>query len=194
MMGRRNAFTLVELLVAVAIIGLLVAILLPGLRKARIQTKRTVCATNLKQIGVGLQSYLMESRDRLPFASFLPSTGPFPIDGDEAIYIADVLLPHVGNEPRVFHCPNDETGVDRPAPNHGLSYYESERSSYEYRIQIGGQKIEQVVTRMKRFGGRTVTDNTIWIMRDYDNFHGEAGQPGARRYLYIDGHVEDFEN
>jgi hypothetical protein len=31
-------------------------------------------------------------------------------------------------------------------------------------------------------------------MRDYNNFHGESGEPGARRYLYIDGHVADFEN
>jgi len=38
-----------------------------------------------------------------------------------------------------------------------------------------------------------VTDNSIWIMRDYFNFHGEAGTPGARRYLYIDGHVTDYE-
>ena len=46
----------------------------------------------------------------------------------------------------------------------------------------------------ERFRGRTIPDNTVWIMRDYNNFHGEGGKPGARRYLYIDGHVTDFEN
>jgi hypothetical protein len=31
-------------------------------------------------------------------------------------------------------------------------------------------------------------------MRDFNNFHGEPGKDGARRYLYYDGHVTDFEN
>jgi hypothetical protein len=40
----------------------------------------------------------------------------------------------------------------------------------------------------------TVADNAFYVMRDYDNFHGAGGKPGARRYLYSDGHVTDFEN
>jgi hypothetical protein len=39
-----------------------------------------------------------------------------------------------------------------------------------------------------------VADNAFWVMRDFNNFHGSGGKPGARRYLYSDGHVTDFEN
>jgi hypothetical protein len=186
-MSPRRAFTLIELLGA---------LLLPTLREARIRAKRTACATNLKQIGVGLRSYISDHNDRRPYASFMPSMGPFPLDTDEPIYLADVLLTHVGDEPAVFKCPNDDPDNPRPVPNYGLSYFESERSSYEYRVRplMGGYTIKEIADRMERFVGHAISDNMIWIMRDYDNFHGEGGKDGARRYWYIDGHVTDYEH
>jgi len=195
-MRKRQAFTLIELLVVITILALIISILLPGLFNVRVQAKRMACASNLRQIGVGMQSYLSENNDRLPHASFLPSTGPLPLNTKKPIYIADELLEHIGNASEVFRCPKDEPGAARPDPNGGLSYFESERSSYEYRSRprLGGSTVAEVATRIANFTGQPIADNTIWIMRDYDNFHGKAGERGARRYLYSDGHVTDFEN
>ena len=57
---RRNGFTLIELLVVIAIISLLVSILIPSLAKARDLARRTVCAANLRSVGIAYQMYVQD--------------------------------------------------------------------------------------------------------------------------------------
>ncbi len=115
--GRRQGFTLIEVLVVVAIIALLVAILLPSLSAARRQAKTAACAVNLRTIGHALVYYLQANQDVMPPASGLGAAG----GGFETLhkYIQKVSVsttkyenPWLGNSPVVdipwFLCPGDQ--------------------------------------------------------------------------------------
>lgn len=81
---RVRAFTLVELLIVVAIVGVLVGILLPALGGARDAARRTKCLVNLRTLGQAHWLYMMDNQDRID-----PNTG-------RLTQFIDVGLPHGG--------------------------------------------------------------------------------------------------
>ncbi len=76
----RRSFTLVEILVVIALVALLIGILLPSLGQARLAARATSCGTRLAQIGVGLTLYFGEFDQTLPQLK-----GPLPGGGQAVI-------------------------------------------------------------------------------------------------------------
>ncbi len=72
--ARGPGFTLVELLVVIAVIAILAAMLLPALNRAKIAADSTACKSNLHQIGLGLQMYVADFKVYPPYASPPPDT------------------------------------------------------------------------------------------------------------------------
>lgn len=98
------AFTLVELLVVVAVIAVLAGLLLPGVLRARANALRTKDLSNLRQVGAALLTYAGDHDGQLP--------GPMPV-GQEAVYTGTMSPPgaylgyflaaYLGSPPPVAH-------------------------------------------------------------------------------------------
>lgn len=118
-----RGFTVIELLIVIAVLVVLTAILLPCLRAARAATKRAVCSSQLRQIGTAWFVYLNDSQGRF----YQDDTAHVKFGGWPGLmgYMPRPLNPYLGLEPepneteaRILNCPADRGGV----PDPGLQY------------------------------------------------------------------------
>jgi prepilin-type N-terminal cleavage/methylation domain-containing protein/prepilin-type processing-associated H-X9-DG protein len=142
-MHTRKAFTLIELLVVVAIISILAAILFPVFTRARENARRTSCASNLKQIGLGMMQYMQDNDGYYPFFSTSGITGyiaPADIAALPGASSTDAKWSHLIHpylkSAQVFVCPN-RSGARAMGRNvsygfnfHHLSYSRSGTAFY----------------------------------------------------------------
>jgi len=106
-MSKPKAFTLVELLVVIGIIAVLIGILLPALSRAREKAKTVQCATQLRQLGIGLQVYSVNSRGVLPAWSSTQIAGGNGTGRDsQGEGWTEMLQPYFSKvTDRVYQCP-----------------------------------------------------------------------------------------
>jgi type II secretory pathway pseudopilin PulG len=126
-------FSLVELLVIIAIMMILMALLLPAIGRARESAKVASCGNNLGQLGKGLIAYANENDERLPAVS----------QQDGTIWDTQIL-PYVGTDDRLFLCPSDNlggpSGGQSPrsyAANGGQDYASGEGGRYPFGLYNG---------------------------------------------------------
>jgi len=152
----RRAFTLIELLVVIAIIAILAAILFPVFARAKAATKKTVCLSNLNQIGKAIVIYMGDYDDVFPNAldasdKYRPEIwAPHPDFQARIPYMplmSEVLQPYLKSA-EVFQCPSD-TGTSvldnhfpEPFPT-APSMYRVFKSSYFFRTEIAFRAFSQ---------------------------------------------------
>lgn len=112
---RGRGFTLVELMVAVAIVGLLVGLLVPGARAIQRESRNAGCLSNLRQDFVAVDAYRQQNSGRLPMCEFLPVVTDAGIDGG----LPNLLKGFMPAESESWKCPADQ---DEESLATGTSY------------------------------------------------------------------------
>lgn len=118
----RRGFSLVELLVVVAVIAVLSALLLPALARAREKGRQGVCLSNLRQVGLAFASYQDEHADRFPDRRDLKASlgyrpwSAWPPSDPRAGWAAVALSDRVGRAGGVWMCPSVAGSSLRDAP------------------------------------------------------------------------------
>jgi prepilin-type N-terminal cleavage/methylation domain-containing protein/prepilin-type processing-associated H-X9-DG protein len=100
-----GGFTLIELLVVIAIISILASMLFPAFARAREQARKTVCISNLKQIGLGVLQYTQDYDEMYPigYPYWTPSTAvPFPTPDQ---FLLETVNPYIKSF-QVWDCPS----------------------------------------------------------------------------------------
>ncbi len=133
----RSAFTLIESVVVVSIIGLLIALLLPAVQVSREAARRAQCANNLKQIGLALHSYEGANRSfplnwRNPRVD-LSLGHPFYIGGRPYSALTR-LLPYLDQQP-LFASINFEV---QTFPNNDVSQFPFPQNLTAYGTNVAG--------------------------------------------------------
>ncbi|HEX8550942.1 MAG TPA: DUF1559 domain-containing protein [Abditibacteriaceae bacterium] len=210
--GQRKGFTLIELLVVIAIIAILAAILFPVFARARENARRSSCASNLKQIGLGIMQYTQDYDERFVRAT----TGAGGTANAQTW--ANSLQPYLKST-QIFQCPSDSSiepntwwmpGTPTAPPFHISYLYNSSiaRSSLAAVQNVSGT-VMGVDGATNPSGSSNPIDwlkspkPTAFLVRpfvgddttDTDGRGEDFAAPAARHLetsnvLYVDGHVK----
>jgi len=172
---QRGAFTLVELLVVIAVLALLAALLLPVVNKAKEHGKSAGCLSNLHQTGIALQIFVQDNENRMPVMyDALVGTNATVLTNTFATL--DVVLSNQLGNVRVLLCPSDGRGL-----------FARTGSSYAWNSLVNGQDADHLTVFSIDFD-----PHNIPLVFDKEAFHAALGKGRGVNYLYADGHIKNL--
>lgn len=209
--AKKRAFTLVEMLVVLSIIGLIAVLLIPGINRAQASLKKAQCVSNMRQICAGLMAYVADN------------DGTFPIDIDNSkgggqnnvwgtaiwTYVGYKGIPNypendlqgnAGADRNIFHCPVTKyypkakfKEICVPASYPVANRFSYAMNSAPSRVAYGTAGIPMKMGRIKSPSATALllemheAGGNQWA---YHNAFGLIPHQGGCNVLYYDGHVE----
>ena len=204
-----RAFTLVEFLVVIAIVGGLAALVIPTIKSATVSARSTAALSNLKQTGVLVANYAAENDNRLPLSAYWPSmyvfqnilTDYFP-DFKKVPYNSAAKL----YLPRIFYDPVLKGKNEHPWGSFGVNsavildsnvYKEGNAKGVGIpfaRIPTPSQKVICCSTIESGWASSWGFDGNTFVQKGFDPTYGpdprHGGKAGA---LFADGHAERLD-
>jgi prepilin-type N-terminal cleavage/methylation domain-containing protein len=181
----KRAFTLMELLTVIAIIGILAALIFPALSKAKNRASRVTDINNLKQIMLAVHSYAGESNDILPPPNW-DQGGPtgtnsgwlytprFNAVGSERFKVETGLLWPTLQTPKVYICPLDNVLDVRHSQSQGYpAQRQQQLSSYAMNGSVIGYM--DAVYPPARLSSMRPEDCAFWETDETDPFYFNDG-------------------
>jgi competence protein ComGC len=122
------AFTLIELFIAIAVLILLAALLMPGVTGGKVPASRINCTCNLKQVGLAFRTWALDHNDNYPMNVCVTNGGTLEFVPSGLAYVHFQALSNELSTPRILVCPADSkriraTNFTSDFSNQKLSYF-----------------------------------------------------------------------
>ena len=180
--GIRRGFTLVELLVTIAIIAVLAALLLPALTAAKEKARSLSCLNNLRQLQLCWTLYVHDNSEELPpndFVYWVNTAGQFTNGvswcpgitrhDTNTINIENGLLFPYNRSTAIYHCPSDRSTVELP----------------------DGTKLDQPRTRSYNMNGTIACRSTPWVPM-FKKFDEILNPSPVQLFVFIEPHQDSI--
>jgi prepilin-type N-terminal cleavage/methylation domain-containing protein len=191
----RTAFTLVELLVVLAVIVVLVLLIAPLLRHGHPPKYHLRCMSNQKQLALGLLIFAGDNSDMFPAQVVLAKGGALePMNAGDVIPCYVALTNYVPN-PWAFHCPTDKKrsvaargqSIQRTNVSYFISLDASPTNSPMYSMLTGDRHLSANNQPVNPGLFALSTNQTLaWTTE----LHVEKRQPMGGSFTFADGHCE----
>jgi prepilin-type N-terminal cleavage/methylation domain-containing protein len=207
-----NAFTLIEILVVIAIISILAALLFPVLSSAKNRSKQIGCANNLKQVALAFQMYAADNDGRLPenpptgygLTRWISGNMKNQEEATSESFIRQGKLFPYANDVALYHCPADlsqTAGLPRLRSYSMNSWIGSRfmetnsRASYRTFVRESELAAARPATLWTMIDEHEATIDDGWFWVTMDDAKPFASSPATRHHNgyglnFADGHVE----